>query len=91
MAPASVLYTLVMLQIAGDAIKKLLMVVTIFIGPVWCMIFAAQDMSSYQYEWATIWCFFAALQSFSAVLIEVYLYPRWVISSIPHAVCVLCV
>lgn len=41
---------------AGDMVKRILMVATIFIGPVFSMMYAAKDMSSYPYEWATIWC-----------------------------------
>jgi hypothetical protein len=61
---------------AGDTVKRLLMIATIFIGPLACMAIASQEMSTYVFEWATIWCFFAAVQSFWAVLVEVGFYGK---------------
>lgn len=61
---------------AGDNVKRLLMIATVFIGPLACMAIAAQDMSTYVFEWATIWCFFAAVQSFWAILVELYFYKK---------------
>eukprot|EP00775_Hariotina_reticulata_P013610 gene13610-13735_t len=62
--------------IAGDMIKRLLMLATIVIGPLHSMAFASADMTTYPFEWATIWCFFAAVQSFWAVVAEVFVWTR---------------
>jgi hypothetical protein len=33
-------------------------------------------METYVFEWATIWCFFAAVQSFWALLVELVFYKK---------------
>jgi hypothetical protein len=62
--------------IAGDNIKRFLMLVTIVIGPLKCMALAASDMKTYPFEWATIWCFFAAVQTVWAVLAELFVWTQ---------------
>lgn len=56
--------------IAGDAAKRALMTFVIGVGPVFGMVMASRDMSTYRFEWATIWCFFAAVQGTIAVILE---------------------
>lgn len=61
--------------VAGDWVKRILISATVFIGPLSCMAIASADMATYRFEWATIWCFFAAIQSCWAVGCELFLSP----------------
>lgn len=75
--------------IAGDWVKRLLMVATIFIGPLFSMEYASADMKTYPFEWATIWCFFATVQSLWAIIAEVFLWSKgWAPASAEEMACV---
>jgi hypothetical protein len=40
--------------VAGSPVKRLLMVITIFIGPLASMYIARANMDTYPFEWATV-------------------------------------
>jgi hypothetical protein len=58
--------------ILGDALKKILMVITIVAGPMLTMYFASAAMETYVFEWATIYCFAAAIMALQAYVFELH-------------------
>jgi len=58
--------------ILGDAVKKIMMVITIVAGPMVTMYFASSAMETYVFEWATIYCFAAAILTLQAYVFELH-------------------
>ena len=58
--------------ILGDGLKRILMFLTLVIGPVGTMVAASRAMETYVYEWATIYCFIASGLALEAILFETW-------------------
>lgn len=58
--------------VGATGLRRWLMLLTVLVGPVSGMVFSHRDLTTYQFEWPTIWCFFAAIQAAFAMLAELF-------------------